>query len=207
MMGQGWMRVRDYARQNGCTPQNIYKHLRTYAEQLEGHTSQGPGRKGVLLDDFAQEFLRGVMYPKEVAADDTITRLQAELDEARSALFAAMQEDMKHRTKIAQLEADNEKMSFELSANLKALAASNEERDAQAAELQQAVEEREKAAAELEQMRVEAQKRRQEAEEAEERKMYALEAQRAAEDARAATEAKLNALPRWQKWLIGWKGE
>lgn len=196
MMGQDWMRVRDFARQSGCSPQNIYKHLRNYADQLEGHTYQGPGRKGVLLDAFAQDFLRTVMYPKELAADDTITRLQEELEQLRSAHFLAMQEGMKHASKIAQLEAENEKMSFELKANQKALAASNEERDAQAAELQQVKEEREQAAADLEQMRAEAAQRLQEAKTAEEREMAALAAQKAAEDALEAYKA----LP-WYKKL------
>lgn len=195
-MDRGLIRVRDFAKQNGCTPQNIYKHLRTYAEQLDGHTFQGPGRKGVLLDDFAQEFLRGVMYPKELAADDTISRLQEELDQARAALFAAMQEDMKNRTKIAQLEAENEKVNFELAANLKALAASNEERDAQAAELQRAKDESAQAAKALEQAHAEAQQRLQEAQMAEEREYQAVEAQKAAE---AALEA-YKALP-WYKKL------
>ena len=97
------MRVRDFAQECGCTPQNIYKHLKTYAEQLDGHVGQT--RRGRTLDDFAQDFLRDIMYPKEVSPDTIIADQAAEIDRLRSALFQASQEVSSLTVRATEAEA------------------------------------------------------------------------------------------------------
>lgn len=110
----GLKKVRDFAAECGCTPQNIYGHLRTYAEDLEGHTIQGKGRTGVFLDEYAQEFLRSVMYPKELSTDTTVTKLQEEVADLRSALFQAMQKDMELSSKLATTEGERDRLQYDV---------------------------------------------------------------------------------------------
>lgn len=110
----GLKKVREFAAECGCTPQNIYGHLRTYAEDLEGHTFQGKGRTGVFLDEYAQEFLRSVMYPKELSTDATVAKLQEEVAELRSALFQAMQKDMELSSKLATTEGERDRLQYDV---------------------------------------------------------------------------------------------
>lgn len=155
-MNEGMIRVRDFAKNCGCTPQNIYGHLKTYAVELEGHTFQGKGRQGVLLDEYAQDFIRSVMYPKEVSVDN---ELQRQIEELRTALFRASQETQKMAVALAKTEGERDKAVLEAGQMQKLLTASEE---ARTAELQQASEA-------LEQMRKEAFQRLEEAEAAQAR--------------------------------------
>lgn len=113
-MDLGLKKVRDFASECGCTPQNIYGHLRTYAEDLEGHTIQGKGRQGVLLDEYAQEFLRSVMYPKELSTDTTVAQLQAEIEKLRSALFQAGTNQMEMSARLAATEGERDRLQFDV---------------------------------------------------------------------------------------------
>lgn len=104
-MANELIRVRDFAKQCGCTPQNVYLHLKNYAKELDGHVITGPGRTGALLDDFAQDLIRSRMYPKELS-DDAATK---EINRLRAAVTAAAQEraDLYKQISTIEHERDN----------------------------------------------------------------------------------------------------
>lgn len=106
------IRVREFAQSCGCTPQNIYGHLKKYAAELEGHTLQGKGRQGVLLDEYAQEFLRSVMYPKEVTIADTA--LEEELNAMRAEILRVGQENLKLGAALLNTETERDKAQLEV---------------------------------------------------------------------------------------------
>lgn len=116
------MKVREFAEKVGCTPQNVYLHLRNYAAELEGHTEKG--RRGIMLDDYACEFIRGVMYPKEISADAEVT---AELNKLRGQLLKLGMENTALSSKLATVEAERDRALLEAGHHQRALAASNEE--------------------------------------------------------------------------------
>lgn len=120
-MEQGLKKVRVFAEECGCTPQNIYGHLRTYAEDLEGHTIQGKGRQGLLLDEYAQEFLRSVMYPKELSTDTTVATLQEEIAKLRSALFQAGTQQMEMSARLSATEGERDRLLYDVKSYQKQL--------------------------------------------------------------------------------------
>lgn len=187
-MSEGLIRVREFAQNCGCTPQNIYGHLKTYAAELEGHTFQGKGRQGVLLDGYAQDFLRSVMYPKEIADN----ALMDEINKLRAQLLQMGVENTRLASQLATTEGERDRAVLEAGQFQKALTASQEAEEAREAELKQAAEA-------LEQMRDEAHMRLQEAEAAEQRE---LEAQKRAELAEAEL-AAYKALPWYKKIFRG----
>ena len=130
-MVEGLMRVREFAAACGCTPQNIYGHLKTYAAELEGHTYQGKGRQGVMLDAFAQDFLRSIMYPKEIS--DNV--LMEEMGELRRQLFELGMQHTQLATKLATTEAERDKAMLEAGQAQKALMAAQEAEEARVREL------------------------------------------------------------------------
>lgn len=187
-MSEGLIRVREFAQNCGCTPQNIYGHLKTYAAELEGHTFQGKGRQGVLLDGYAQDFLRSVMYPKEIADN----ALMDEINKLRAQLLQMGVENTRLASQLASTEGERDRALLEAGQYHKALTASQEAEEAKDAELQQAAEA-------LEKMRDEAHMRLQEADAAEQRE---LEAQKRAELAEAEL-AAYKALPWYKKIFRG----
>lgn len=131
-MDDGLMRVRDFAAACGCTPQNIYGHLKTYASDLEGHTFQGKGRQGVLLDGYAQDFLRSVMYPKEIADN----ALMDEINKLRAQLLQMGVENTRLASQLAATEGERDRALLEAGEFHKALTASQEAEEAKDAEIQ-----------------------------------------------------------------------
>lgn len=133
------IRVREFAKNCGCTPQNIYGHLKTYAADLEGHTFQGKGRQGVLLDGYAQDFLRSVMYPKEIADN----ALMDEINELRAQVLQLGVKNTELSSKLALTEGERDKAVYEAGYYQRALAASKEAEEAKDAALVEAKEEAE----------------------------------------------------------------
>ena len=146
-MNEGLIRVREFADECGCTPQNIYLHLKNYAAELEGHTHQG--RRGILLDAYAQDFIRQAMYPKELSTDNSVQKLQEEVAELRGALFHANRQGMELAAKLAATEGERDRALIDAGQYQKLLAESTQEKEARERELadahQQAQEEAEKA--------------------------------------------------------------
>lgn len=131
----GYIRVRDFARDNNCTVQNIYKHLRKYTKELEGHVKVGPGKQGQLLDDEAQEFLRSVMYPKSITVDNET--MAAELNDLRAALMAMGQENIKLASQLAKTEAERDRALLDAGQYQKLLEAAQEADEAKDRELEE----------------------------------------------------------------------
>jgi len=135
-MAEGLVRVREFADACGCTPQNIYLHLKNYAAELEGHTHQG--RRGLMLDLYAQDFIRDVMYPKELSTDNTTQKLQEEIAELRASLFQSTKEKLELASKLAETEGARDRALLDAGHYQKLLMASEEAEQAKNAELEQA---------------------------------------------------------------------
>jgi hypothetical protein len=130
-LDDGLMRVRDFAAACGCTPQNIYGHLKTYASDLEGHTFQGKGRQGVLLDGYAMDFLRSIMYPKEISNSS----LMDEINKLRAQLLQMGVENTRLASQLATTEGERDRAVLEAGQAQNLLQASNEQQEQQAQEL------------------------------------------------------------------------
>jgi len=135
------IRVRDFAKECNCTPQNLYKHIRNYAEDLEGHVYDS--KKGKLLDVAACEFLRSVMYPKELSPNND--KLIAELNEMRAALLKLGQDNLNLASRLATAEGERDRALFDNGHDQKLLKAADEEKEAREAEIQD-LKEKERAA-------------------------------------------------------------
>ncbi len=133
-MTERLIRVRDFAENCGCTPQNIYLHLKNYSQELDGHTIQGKGRQGILLDEYAQEFLRSVMYPKEL----TDSAVAQEIEQLRKALALASQENARLLARALSAEAERDKALLDVGENQRLLMASQQAQEVQSEELRQA---------------------------------------------------------------------
>ena len=132
-MNEGLIRVREFADECGCTPQNIYLHLKNYAAELEGHTHKG--RRGILLDAYAQDFIRQAMYPKELSTDNSVQKLQEEVADLRAALFKAGQQNLELAAKLAETEGARDRALIDAGQYQKLLAESTQEKEAREQEL------------------------------------------------------------------------
>ena len=132
-MNTGLTRVRDFAQACGCTPQNIYGHLKTYAADLEGHTIQGKGRQGVLLDEYAQEFLKSVMYPKEIGNN----ALMEEINQLRGQLLQMTVKSTELAARLVETEGERDRALIDNKQYQKLLKASEEAEQAKDQELAQ----------------------------------------------------------------------
>ena len=101
----GLISIRDFAEQNSCTPQNIYKHIKQAGGILEGHIFKD--RRGKLLDEYAQSYIKETMHKKEVLADN---QLAEELAKARSLVFDMGVKNQELQEKIAELEMEKDRL-------------------------------------------------------------------------------------------------
>lgn len=131
----GPIRVSDYAKMVGCTNQNIYKHLRNYAKELEGHVHET--RRGKVLDEYAQEFLRSVMYPKELGD----ASLVEEINDLRRQLFLASQETTRLLKEVTVLTGERDKALLDAGEQQRLLEASTADLAAAKADAQAALRE------------------------------------------------------------------
>lgn len=97
--------IRDFANEKGCTVQNVYKLIKRYSSNLDGHI-QKIGSK-TFLDDYAQMFLSSYITPKSTVASNS--EMMNEINRLRGLLSEA---DHKNSELIAQnsqllLEAQN----------------------------------------------------------------------------------------------------
>lgn len=139
------IRVSDFAKVVGCSPQNIYKHIRNYAQELEGHLVES--RRGLMLDDYAQEFIRGVMYPKELSVE--ASGVQAELEALRKDYLDLGREHTAMAVKLAEIKGELDRATLEAGENQRLLLASREAEEAKTQELAEAKEENGKLSEEL----------------------------------------------------------
>lgn len=190
-MDEKLIKIRDFAEANGCTPQNIYLHLKNYAEELEGHLIKGKGRQGVLLDEYAQDFLKSVMYPKELG-ENTVAK---ENEKLRAALAQALQENARLLSRALEAEGERDKALLDAGENQRLFLASQEAREAQAEELAKTKTD----VAALTELNQEAQAENQDLK-------RQLSEERSAREISDAKVAKIESLSKLQKFLIGWKG-
>ena len=132
-MKVGLVRVREFADECGCTPQNIYIHLKNYAAELEGHTHQG--RRGLMLDEQAQEFLRSIMYPKELSTDKTVAMLQEQVAELRASLFQMGQQNLELSSKLSEAEGARDRAVLDAAQFQKLLKAADDAEEVRQQEL------------------------------------------------------------------------
>lgn len=125
-------RIREFADECGCTPQNIYIHLETYKEKLEGHIHKGS--RGKVLDAYACQFLRTVMNPKEVNAE---TQLIEELNKLRALLVEASTKNSKLVEELSELKTEHYKLQQDFESKEKLLLESNEHGEALKTEINQ----------------------------------------------------------------------
>ena len=151
-MNAGLIRVRDFAQACGCTPQNIYGHLKTYAADLEGHTIQGKGRQGVLLDEYAQDFLKSIMYPKEIGDN----ALMEEINQLRGQLLQMTVKSTELAARLVETEGERDRALIDNKQYQKLLEASEEAKQAKDQELTQAKTEKAAAIEEAQNARKEA---------------------------------------------------
>lgn len=64
------IKLEDFAKQVGTSPNNIRGHIKKYAAELEGHIEVIPKRGGTWLDAKAQEIIRGKMRIDTVIIHD-----------------------------------------------------------------------------------------------------------------------------------------
>ena len=129
----GLIRVRDFAKECGCTPQNIYKHVRNYATELEGHVLDSA--RGKLLDEFACDFIREAMYPRELDTGSEVTKMAQELAELRAAFMKLGQENLRISSELLQTQGERDRAVLELQHHRKLLQAAEDSEEARKAEL------------------------------------------------------------------------
>ena len=183
-MADGLIRVREFAEMMGCTPQNIYLHLKNYAKELEGHVIDS--RQGKLLDEFACDFLRKVMYPRELDANSETARLNQELNEMRGAFMRVGQENLRIAAELLDTKGNLERSELENQQFRKALKAAEEADAAKDAQLEAAHQET-----------AEAVQGRQKAEEDNQELRRLLEQERAEKEAALARETALKQRNWW----------
>lgn len=75
------VKLQDFAREKGVTDRAIQKHIQNHAEELAGHFER-KGPNGTWLDDYAQEFISGLMYETPTVIMDTeLVRKHQELQD------------------------------------------------------------------------------------------------------------------------------
>ena len=107
------IKLQDFARECGVTDRAIQKHLKTYAEELEG-LYQRKGPNGTWLTEDACEILRGKMLKRPAAIieeDKRVPKLEARVQELekqlheKEALVAMAQQQVQAaQSQVAQLQ-------------------------------------------------------------------------------------------------------
>lgn len=180
----GLIRVRDFAKECGCTPQNIYKHIRNYATELDGHVLDSA--RGKLLDEFACDFIREAMYPRELDTGSEVTKMAQELAELRAAFMKLGQENLRIASELLQTQGERDRALLDLQQHRKLLQAAEDAEEARQAELAKAHQE----ASEVARRAAENEKILEGFIQDAKAEIAALSEEKALADARAAEEAK-----------------
>ncbi len=77
---ENYVKIQDFARENGVTDRQIQRQLKKYELELVGHYERR-GSNGTWLDEKAQEFLREKMKKQPIVVADS--SIQQELDRLR----------------------------------------------------------------------------------------------------------------------------
>ena len=79
--------LRDFATEHGITLRALQKHVKKHENELEGHIIRYGPPKGTYIDEYAQEYLSGLIVGHPVAVLDE--SLSQELERVRIELEAA----------------------------------------------------------------------------------------------------------------------
>ena len=136
------IKLQDFARECGVTDRAIQKHLKTYAEELEG-LFQRKGPNGTWLTDEACEILRSKMRQQPLAvfeADPRIGQLEHELAEVKAAAKKVWEQSALKDQTIASLVEQNKLLQLKADSVVR-LEADNELARAKAAEAERKAQE------------------------------------------------------------------
>lgn len=67
------IRVEEFAKMLGVTSNNIRKHIKKHYDELQEHIEVIPNKGGTKLDDYAQNFIRGLLRDSPVVIEDSKT--------------------------------------------------------------------------------------------------------------------------------------
>lgn len=95
------IKIGDFARECGVSDRAIYKHLQKHESELEGHLDK-QGSNGTWLDEYAQNYVRGLMLrqPVTVIQDNEEFRM---LREENIELRAQLQQSTTHILKLQEI--------------------------------------------------------------------------------------------------------
>ena len=69
MRGLNVIKLQDFARDCGVTDRAIQKHIKNHEEDLQGHIERR-GKNGTWIDEYAEEYIRGLMKTAPVVVGD-----------------------------------------------------------------------------------------------------------------------------------------
>lgn len=189
------IKLQDFASQVGVTERQIQRLLKKYEEELEGlYERKGPN--GTWLTEEACEILRSKMRQQPMAVSDAQTVRELEkLRKEKEQLLQKVAVQADKVSELAQWKADNA-VAIASAAQTQLLLETTR------AELDQAKLDLAAQDAQMQEVRANAQRAIQDARDAQER----AEEQRQRAEAAEAKLAELAAMPKWKKFLIGWKG-
>ena len=128
------IKLQDFARECGVTDRAIQKHLRTYADELDG-LYQRKGPNGTWLTEEACEILRSKMMKRPAAIieeDKRVPELEARVRELEKMLTMAQQRVDAAQGRVLELQEQASRVAL-LEANTAHLEASRDEFKAEAA--------------------------------------------------------------------------
>ena len=102
--------LRDYAQEHGITLRAAQRHIKNHENDLSGHIVRYGPPRGTYIDEYAQEYIAGLLvgHPVEVmdnSLSDEIERLRSELEDAQRRIISLMEERNQLTERALQAEA------------------------------------------------------------------------------------------------------
>ena len=141
-------KLQDFATECGVTDRAIQKHLKKHEAELIGHFER-KGPNGTWLDEYAQEYIRGLMIQQPIVLQDNVAEVQElrlrltekqdkieNLQDRIIDLQGQLQTAQLQTAQIALLEADIERRNKDLAQAQQAAQTASDELTAAHAELE-----------------------------------------------------------------------
>ena len=94
------IKVQDFAHSKGVTDKAIYKHINRHREELGDHI-QKQGKNGTWLDDYACEFISGLMISNPIVVGDS--QQQREINELKDKIEILQNKLIESQNKTVQI--------------------------------------------------------------------------------------------------------
>lgn len=112
------IKLQDFAVSKGVTDKAVYKHLNKHKDALEGHFEKR-GKNGTWLDDYACEYIAGLMISNPVVLGDSqqqqeIERLRTENNELKDRLITIQDRAMAMAEQMAAIQIENKELQLRL---------------------------------------------------------------------------------------------